>query len=261
MWVERYVFVYGVASNASNVQIFEAADMGRRGYRLNLRGAEIEWVDRPADALSIERVIHRQRALQQATRMARVGESQLAFGRTLKPAHPLRPGMLLGYSSDTDATRDPDQPHASLRMMTSESFDLETLRTLVGDTSAPFTMTVRAFLPISAEGEYWFSVFSDDETCLAIDQQVVLSCQRGLNEGMALLQTGVHRVDFRYVHRRGKQPLHIVLAATRNKTVHEFPAASADQTRYRLTRLTVSATSRYLLVFGFSGPRFGVGFS
>ena len=56
MWVERYVFVYGVASNASNVQIFEATDMGRRGYRLNLRGAEIEWVDRPADALSIERV-------------------------------------------------------------------------------------------------------------------------------------------------------------------------------------------------------------
>ena len=109
--------------------------MGRRGYRLNLRGAEIEWVDRPADALSIERVIHRQRALQQATRMARVGESRLAFGRTLKPAYPLRPGMLLGYSSDTDATRDPDQPHASLRMMTSESFDLETLRTLVGDTS------------------------------------------------------------------------------------------------------------------------------
>ena len=50
MWVERYVFVYGVASNASTLQMFEATDMGRRGYRLNLRGAEIEWVDRPADA-------------------------------------------------------------------------------------------------------------------------------------------------------------------------------------------------------------------
>ena len=223
MWVERYVFVYGVASNASNLQIFEATDMGRRGYRLNLRGAEIEWVDRPAAALSIERVIHRQRALQQATRMARVGESRLAFGRTLKPADPSRPGVLLGYSSDTDATRDPDQPHASLRMMTSESFDLETLRTLVGDTSAPFTMTVRAFLPLSAEGEYWFSVFSDDETCLAIDQQVVLGCQRGLNEGMALLQTGLHRFDFRYVHRRGKQPLKLSWLPPGTKQFTNFP--------------------------------------
>ena len=95
-------------------------------------------------------------------------------------------------------------------------------------------MTVRAFPPLSAEGEYWFSVFSDDETCLAIDQQVVPSCQRGLNEGMALLQTGVHRFDFRYVHRRGKEPLHLKWLPPGTKQFTDFP--HAGQARYGLTR-------------------------
>ena len=127
--------------------------------------------------------------------------------------------------------------------MTSESFDLETLRTLVGDTSAPFTMTVRAFLPLSTEGEYWFSVFSDDETCLAIDQQVVLGCQRGLNEGMALLH---RRTSLRFQIRPSTRnaAAGIVLASTRNKTVHEFPAASVGQARYRLTRKGVLPQNR-----------------
>jgi hypothetical protein len=131
--------------------------------------------------------------------------------------------MLVGFSSDSDATRDPDDPRGSLRMMTSDSFDLDALRTLVDDIDSPFTMTVRAFLTFPEDGEYWFSMFSDDETCLAIDTQIVFSCQRGLNEGMALLQKGLHRFDFRYVHRGGKEPLKLRWLPPGTKEFTDFP--------------------------------------
>jgi hypothetical protein len=40
---------------------------------------------------------------------------------------------------------------------------------------------------------------------------------------MALLQTGVHRVDFRYVHRRGKQPLTLSWLPPGTKQFTTFP--------------------------------------
>ena len=59
LWVERYVFVLGVASNASNLEVFESSNQLREAFRLNLWGAEIQCLSQPSDALLVERVIHR----------------------------------------------------------------------------------------------------------------------------------------------------------------------------------------------------------
>jgi hypothetical protein len=44
-------------------------------------------------------------------------------------------------------------PIVSLRTMTADSFDPETLRTRVADINAPVTMTLCGLLPLSEEGE------------------------------------------------------------------------------------------------------------
>jgi lipoteichoic acid synthase len=206
VWVERYMYVFGVASNASSLQVFGPDDQARRGFRLTLRGAEIDWVTPPANALEVERSIHRQRASQQAERAARIKPDVLNFGRDLKPSDRSL-GLLVGFSSDVNVSRDPDDPQGSLKMFTTDSLDVGKIRSLMGAGSAPFTVTVRGFLRVSHDGQYWFSVFSFQESCLAIDKHVVLGCQRGVNQGLALLTAGVHRLDFRFVHRGGKDTL------------------------------------------------------
>lgn len=207
LWAERYVFVFGVASNASNLQVFEAGDGARRAYRLRLRGADLEWLDRPPHQLAVERAIHRQRAMQQAVRASRLMHKPLDFGRELTPSD--RRGVLVGISADTDAGRDPDDPRGSLRTLATDSFDLEPVLGRLDRRTGPFTLTVRAFVTIDQEGEYWFSLFADDESCLAIDKQIVLGCQRGLNEGVAWLPPGLHRFDLRYVDRDPRQILEL----------------------------------------------------
>lgn len=222
LWVERYVFVYGVASNASNVQVFQSGDLGRRGFRLNLRGAEIDWVTRPANARAVERSIHRQRALQQAVRTARLAQAVLNFGRDLEPSG--SHGVLVGFSTDVDLSRDPDDPRGSLKTFTTDSFNLDSVLNRVGGgRDAPFTLTARAFLSIPSDGQYWFSAFADDESCLAIDRQIVLGCQHGLNEGLALLTAGVHRFDLRFVERGRTEFLHLKWLPPGAKAFTEFP--------------------------------------
>lgn len=205
VWVERYLYVFGMASNASNVQIFDSASASHQGYQLRLRGAEIDWLARPPNALAIERSIHRQRSLQQATRMARVNQPALRFGRDLVP-HADRTGVLLGVSSDVDVTRDPDDPRGSLQTFQANDLDLDAARARAGITNAetPFTLTARAFLSVPRDGAYWFSSASDDQSCVAIDQQIVLGCQSGLNQGVAYLSAGLHRLDLRYVQHGGQ---------------------------------------------------------
>jgi hypothetical protein len=225
VWVERYVFVFGVASNASNLQVFTAHDGARRGHRLNLRGAEIEWVDRPGEARLIERSIHRQRASQQSYRMVSSPESVLNFGRDLQPSNRL-PGMVVGLSADVDLGRDPDDPRGSLRTRTTDTFRLEAARHAMGGERNPFTMTVRAFLPVDQDGDYWFSLFADDEGCLAIDKQIVLNCQRGLNEGMTRLTAGVHRFDLRFAYRTGTEALRLRWLPPGAKGFVDFPEAN-----------------------------------
>ena len=197
LWAERYVFVFGMASNASNVQVFEASDQARQGYPLNLRGAEIAWIRSPAGALEVERSIHRQRASQQEARAARVRQPAPAFGRYLE-ASSRAPGMLIGFSKDLNLSRDPDDSRGALQTFTIDALDLEKIRKIAGTPSGPFTISARGFLEVTREGPYWFSVFADRASCLAIDQQVVLGCKAGLNEGQALLTAGLHRIDVRF---------------------------------------------------------------
>ncbi len=208
VWVERYVFVFGVASNASSLEVFDPADSMRRAHRLRLRGAEIEWLNPPGNALAIERAIHRQRALQQATRSARVAAAVLRFGRDLEPG-PGSQGALVGLSTDVDLARDPDDPRGALRRLTADVSDVEHVLRRAGGWTGPLTLTARAFLSVPEDGEYWFSVFADDESCLAIDKEVVLGCQPGLNESAALLTAGPHRFDLRYADRGGSRVLRL----------------------------------------------------
>jgi hypothetical protein len=202
VWVERYVYVFGVASNASRLEVFEPEDQGQHGYTLRLRGAEIEWVTPPPNALAIEGAIHRQRVAQQAQRAAVIQHDTVAFGRDLRPTDE-SPGVLIGLSSDIDPRRDPDDPRGSLRLFTAGSFSPTKAGGLAGSSDAPSTVTARGFLPVREDGEYWFSMSSEGESCLAIDKKMVLDCQRGVHEGVALLTAGSHRFDFRYVHGRG----------------------------------------------------------
>ena len=237
LWVERYVYVLGLASNASNLQIFDSHDNGRQGFRLNLRGAEIDWVNAPPNALRMERSIHRQRASQQAQRAASLRQDVLEFGRDLKPSEQSR-GVLVGYSSDVNVGRDPDDPHGSLRTFTTDSFGLDKIGNLVGALDAPFTLTARAFLAVPHEGQYWFSAFSDDESCLAIDKQIVLSCRRGLNQGLALLTAGPHRFDLRFVHRGGSQTLRLDWLPPGAKAFADFPEETLVLPEFEGSRVT-----------------------
>jgi hypothetical protein len=221
LWVERYVFVYGVASNASNLQVFEGGDGARRAYRLKFRGADLEWLDRPPHQLAIERAVHRQRAMQQAVRASRLTHTPLNFGRELAPSADR--GVLVGFSGDADAGRDPDDPRGSLRILATDSFDLERVLSRLDRPTGPFTLTVRAFVPIDQEGEYWFSLFADDESCLAIDRQIVLGCQRGLNEGVAWLSPGLHRFDLRYANRDARQFLELKWLPPGSRGFTPFP--------------------------------------
>ena len=201
VWVERYTYVLGVAANASRVEIFAPDDQGRRGYQLNLKGAEIEWINPPRNAVAIEGAIHRQRVAQQAQRAAMIGPDAVTFGRELHASDAM-PGVLIGVSSDVDPRRDPDDPRGALKLFTTASFSPDDV---MGSSNAPFTVTTRGFLPVQQDGEYWFSVVSPNEACLAIDKRMVLGCRRGLHEGGALLTRGLHRFDFRYVHQLGAQ--------------------------------------------------------
>jgi len=198
LWAERYVFVLGVASNASNVQAFEPSDGALQGYRLNLRGAEIDWITPPADALAVEHSIHRQRASQQEEREAKVRQPLPSFGRDLEPSDRSH-GMLIGFSRDMNLSRDPDDARDALKTFTVDVLDLDTIRRTVGVWDGPYTLTARGFLDVPREGPYWFSAFADRASCLAIDKQIVLGCKSGLNEGLALLTAGVHRLDLRFV--------------------------------------------------------------
>ena len=222
LWVERYVFVYGVASNASNLEVFEASNQARQGFRLNLRGAEIDWITRPPDAIAIERAVHRQRALQQANRAARLTHAAINFGRELKPSSGAH-GILIGLSSDTNLGRDPDDAGGSLQTMTAGALDPTQLLELARRSDEAFTITARAFLSVPQDGDYWFSVFADEESCLAIDKQVVLGCQRGLNEGVAFLTAGVHRFDLRYADRGSNRFLELKWLPPGAKAFTPFP--------------------------------------
>ena len=198
LWVSRYVFVFGIASNASNLEVFDASNGAREAFRMRLRGAEIEWLDRPPNALAVERAVHRQRAVQQAVRASKATRVSPTFGRELKPSDHQK-GILLGLSTDADPSRDPDDPRAALKIFTTDSFALEKVLPLAGEGNEPFTVTARAFLTIPADGEYWFSVYAHGVTCLAIDKDIVLGCQWGINQGVALLAAGSHRFDLRFV--------------------------------------------------------------
>jgi hypothetical protein len=222
LWAERYLFGLGLAANASNLEVFEASSGARESYRLKVRGAQIDWITRSSNPFVVERSIHRQRAMQQATREATLIPSTVNFGRDLKPAADRR-GMLVGFSADVDLGRDPDDPRASLQMLTTHSFDLEKTLNAVGGWSDPFTLTVRAFFPVSQDGEYWFSLYTDDDGCLAIDKQIVLRCQSGLNQGAALLRAGIHRLDVRFVDRGGGERLQLRWLPPGAKQFAEFP--------------------------------------
>jgi hypothetical protein len=198
VWSERYICCYGIASNASNLEVFDISNGARQAFRMRTRGAEIEWLDRPPNALAVERAVHRQRAVQQAVRAANASRVSVSFGRELKPSDHKK-GILLGLSTEADPSRDPDDPRAALKIFTTDSFDLEKVLPLAGEGDGPFTFTARAFLTIPADGEYWFSVFASGVSCLAIDKDIVLGCQPALNQGAALLAAGSHRFDLRFV--------------------------------------------------------------
>jgi hypothetical protein len=180
------------------VQVFEARDLARQAYPLNLRGAEVAWIRPPANVLEVERSIHRQRASQQETRASRVRQPVPTFGRHLE-ASSRAPGMLIGFSRDFNLSRDPDDPRDALQTFTTDALDLDEMRKIAGIQSGPFTLSARGFLEVTREGPYWFSVFADRASCLAIDQQVVLGCKVGLNEGQVLLTAGLHRIDVRFL--------------------------------------------------------------
>jgi hypothetical protein len=201
VWVNRYTVVLGRVANAARVDVFLNGSE-REAYELRLRGAEIEWTRRPPEPLPIEREIHRQRAIQQAARAAAVPRTTLAFGRELTPM-PDRPGVLLSLSDDLDLGRDPDDPAGARRVEPAMGFDRDSLAALAS--GKPQSIAVRAFLPVPSDGEYWFSVWGDEEICLALDGRVVLGRQRGFNSGLAILRAGLHRLDLRFVMRHPGQ--------------------------------------------------------
>jgi hypothetical protein len=207
LWVERYVFVFGVASNASHLQVFVPDDGGREAFNVNLQGPGVEWLSRPRMAHDIERAIHRQRALQQASRAATLNPPRATVGRPLSTGE--QQGILVGYSSDVNITRDPDDPGGGLKTFTAQSPDLEELVRRAGGAPGSFTLSIRAFLLAPVDGEYWFSMFADDEGCLSIDGDIVLECHGGINEGSVLLTAGLHRLDLRYVYREQKRSLNL----------------------------------------------------
>jgi lipoteichoic acid synthase len=224
LWVNRYLAGLGFAANAANVDVFVESNQAKEPFPLKLRGAEIEWLQRPPEALSVERAIHQQRAMQQAMRVASVPSTALNFGRNLEPSNHV-PGVLVGFSKDLDLSRDPDDPRGSLKIVTTDSFDQDRILPLVsGD--APYTLSARAFLPVPADGEYWFTVYGDDEICVAIDQRVVLGCQRKFNPGLALLTAGLHRFDLRFVARNSRQRFELKWLRPGEKAFEPFPQQS-----------------------------------
>jgi hypothetical protein len=223
VWVNRYIAGLGFAGNAANVEVFTGVNL-RDPFRLRLRGAEIEWLQRPPDTLTVERAIHQQRAMQQAVRVASVPAVPLQLGRELQPSEHT-PGVLVGVSKDLDVGRDPDDPRGGLRTLTATSFDQDHVLPLVGG-EAPYTLTARGFLPVAADGEYWFALYGDTEMCLAIDKRVVIGCQRGLNPGLALLTAGLHRVDLRFVARTSQQRFELKWLRPGERLYEPFPQES-----------------------------------
>jgi lipoteichoic acid synthase len=221
LWVERYVFVFGVAANASHLQVFVPDDGGREAFRLNLLGPWIDWLSRPRLARDIERAVHRQRALQQVSRAATLTPPRVTVGRSLSPGD--QQGMLVGHSSDVNISRDPDDPAGGLRTFPARSLDLEELVRQAGAAPGSFTLSVRAFLPVPADGEYWFSLFADDEGCLAVDGETVLECHAGINEGSVVLTAGTHRLDLRYVYRQEKRSLNLKWLTPRAQAFAPLP--------------------------------------
>jgi hypothetical protein len=208
IWVERYVFVFGVASNAGQAEVFHADNQGRQAFKLHMQGTELDWITRPPQAGRVERRIHLQRSLQQARRASIVRPRQVAFGRELEPDHGSR-GLLIGISGEPDVGRDPDATQGGRKLLRSDSLSLDRLRERGEIGEAPFALSGRAFLPVEQEGSYWFSMFADEEGCLAIDKQIVLGCQKGLNEGEVFLSQGLHRVDLRFVRYDQKEVLRL----------------------------------------------------
>lgn len=220
VWVNRYIAGLGFAGNAANVEVFTGGDL-RVPYRLRLHGAGIEWLNRPPDALIVERAIHQQRALQQAVRISTVPAVPVRYGRDLTPAGNT-PGVLVGVSKDLDVGREPDDPAHGLRTITTTSFEQAHVLPLLG-VEGPYTLTARGFLRVPADGEYWFAIHGDAELCLAIDKRVVVGCQRGLNPGLALLTAGLHRIDLRFVARNDQQRFELKWLRPGERAYEPFP--------------------------------------
>ena len=131
--------------------------------------------------------------------------------------------MLIGLSSDVELTRDPDDSRGSLQTLTASTLDPAQLLELASRSDTAFTISARAFLQVPQDGDYWFSVFADDESCLAIDKQTVLGCQRGLNEGVVFLTAGIHRFDLRYADRGANRFLQLKWLPPGDKAFKPFP--------------------------------------
>lgn len=223
VWVNRYTVVLGSVANANNVEVFSDVNAAREAFALRLRGAEIEWTRRPPDPLPIERAIHQQRALQQAARSAAIPATTLAFGRELTPSN--EPGVLLSVSEDLDLSRDPDDPGGARRTLTAASLDRDSLAPLV-PADKPYAVAIRTFLRIPDDGEYWFSVWGDDQICLAVDSEVVLGRSPGFNSGLAMLRAGLHRIDVRFVRRAPQQRFEVKWLRPGQKDFEPLPATA-----------------------------------
>ena len=165
--------------------------------------------DKPAQAKTIEELIHTQRATHQAVKKKRTATCFPVFdGPKLVPSksnglfadvfggieingslHSKSPRFLKRYKLDT------------IHFQNIESFSS------IAPERKDFSLGFTGFLDIKEEGTYWFGVKSDDGFCLAIDGEVVIDNNRrsaGIQrEGRAFLRKGHHRVDLRYYQSGG----------------------------------------------------------
>lgn len=250
VWVERYSHYFSSNENNGDLEVFNEASLGMRGYKLHAFANSVEWVTAPPlNAIAITQTIHAQRAAFQMHRGNFRGNcipTEFKFQQ-----RSATPGMFLTFHNSTDLNSlNPIDSSSLLTSRTVDRFlDVAYPEYFGLGFSENYALDFSGFIKIEREGTYAFQVSSDDGVCMTIGGKVVISDNRGKayspSVGTIELSAGFHPLNLRYFQSSGYAGLKVEWQPPGGSDVQwqKIPGSILFQPNSILTKAQLSPTS------------------